>query len=206
MRIARSLGVGLLVVGCLVAVAAVAVRFTQPDLPRPLHGMVFQPPNQAPDLPLIDQEGRPFSLNRHRGKLLLLFFGYTVCPDVCPTTLIELANARKRLGAGAGKIQVIFVTVDPERDTPQALKRYLAYFDRTFIGLSGDPETVAGVAKAYGVRYGKRPTSTPGWYFVDHTALTYLIDRAGRLLAAYPYGTSVDDLVADLKSLTGGKR
>jgi protein SCO1/2 len=168
--------------------------------------MIFEPPGEAPDLPLIDQDGRPFRLSRHRGKVLLLFFGYVVCPDVCPTTLLELANVRKRLGVEAKDVQVIFVSVDPERDTPQALKRYVAHFDPTFIGLTGDPETVARVAKGYGVRYGKRPTPTPGWYFVDHTALTYVIDRAGRLLAAYPYGTSVQDFVADLKSLTGGKR
>ena len=206
MTLTRSVGIGLLILGTLTAAAGAAVGFAQPDRPSPLRGMIFEPPRQAPDLPLIDQEGRPFSLSRHRGKFLLLFFGYIFCPDVCPTTLVVLANARERLGAAAKDVQVIFISVDPERDTPKVIKRYVAYFDTTFIGLSGDPEAVASVARAYGVRYGKRPSSTPDRYSVDHTALTYLIDRSGRLVAAYPFETSVDDLVADLKFLTGGKR
>lgn len=206
MTIARRVSTGLLIISCLALAVGPAVGSAQPGRLPALRGMVFEPARQAPELPLIDQDGRPFSLSRYGGKFLLLFFGYVVCPDVCPTTLAVLANARDRLGAAAKDIQVIFISVDPERDTPQAVKRYVAHFDSTFIGLTGAPEAVASVARAYGVRYGKRPTSTPGWYFVDHTALTYLIDRAGRLLAAYPYGISVEDLVADLKLLTGGKR
>lgn len=206
MIISRSLSAGVLVLSCLAMALGPAVGFAQPARSPALRGMVFEPPKQAPALSLIDQDGQPFSLSRHRGKLLLLFFGYVVCPDVCPTTLLMLANARKHLEAKAKDIQVIFISVDPERDTPQAIKRYVTYFDRTFIGLTGDPQAVARVAQTYGVRYGKRQTSTPDWYFVDHTALTYLIDRDGRLLAAYPYGASVEDLVADLKLLTGGRR
>lgn len=155
------------------------------------------------ELLLNDQDGRPRSLADFKGKAVVVFFGYTHCPDVCPTTLMEIKQAMAELGEDARRVQVLFVSVDPERDTPEVLAKYVPSFDPTFIGLSGDPQAVAKAAKDFKVFYQKTPGKAPGTYTVDHTAGIYVFDPQGRLrLFARP--GKPGDLAADLKTLLRG--
>jgi protein SCO1/2 len=157
----------------------------------------------ARDLSLPDAEGRIRSLADFRGKVTVVFFGYTQCPDVCPTTMAELAQVKKSLGPDGDKVQGIFVSVDPERDTPQLLKAYMANFDPSFVALRGTPEQTAAAAKEFKVFYAKVPGKTEGSYTVDHTAGSYLFDPQGRLRVFVRYGTGAEALTADLKTLLG---
>ena len=159
----------------------------------------FDPPRVAPEFALQGSNGAPIQLSAYRGKVVALGFGYTSCPDVCPTTLADLAKARKKLGAAGDDLKVIYVTVDPERDSAAVLHRYLASFDPTFLGATGAPGELAEVRRAYGIqtsRVGKPPA-----YFVHHSSYVYLIDRAGKLRAMMPFGVSVDDIAHDVKAL-----
>jgi len=163
---------------------------------------VFEPPRMAPDFTLQGSDGRELKLSRYRGKVVALGFGYTFCPDVCPTTLAELAAAKKKLGAAGDAFQVVYVTVDPDRDTAAQLRTYLAAFDPTFVGGTGTPAQIDGVKKNYGIFANKMPMKdNPSLYFVHHSSFIYLIDREGRLRAMSPYGRSVDDVASDVKAL-----
>ncbi len=155
----------------------------------------------AKDFQLPDVDGRPRSLKEFAGKLVVLFFGYTQCPDVCPTTLAELAEAKKLLGPDGQKVQGIFVTVDPERDTPQLLKAYMANFDPTFIALRGTPEQLAAMARDFKVYYKKVEGKTPTSYTMDHSAASYVYDTQGRLRLYARYGNGAQALAGDLKLL-----
>jgi protein SCO1 len=160
---------------------------------------VFDPPRVAPDFSLQGSDGRALRMSDHRGKVVLLAFGYSSCPEVCPTTLATFADARRRLGPASGNVQVIYVTVDPERDNSAHLKKYLANFDSTFIGGTGTPGQLAEVRKAYGISAEKVPTGDT--YSYSHSSFTYLIDRAGRIRALMPYGHNPQDFVHDLTIL-----
>jgi protein SCO1/2 len=163
---------------------------------------VFDPPRMAPDFTLQGSDGRELKLNRYRGKVVALGFGYTFCPDVCPTTLAQLAASRKKLGAAGDDFQVVYVTVDPERDTAAQLKKYLAAFDPTFVGGTGTNAQIDAVKKEYGIFANKVPMKdNPSAYFVHHSSFIYLIDREGRLRAMSPYGRSVDDVASDVRAL-----
>lgn len=163
---------------------------------------VFDPPRIAPDFTLQGSDDRELKLNRYRGKVVALGFGYTFCPDICPTTLAQLAAARKKLGAAGNDFQVVYVTVDPERDTAVQLKKYLAAFDPTFVGGTGTTAQIDRVKKEYGIFAEKVPMKdNPSVYFVHHSSFIYLIDREGRLRAMSPYGRSVDDVASDVKAL-----
>jgi protein SCO1/2 len=140
------------------------------------------------DFRLTGHDGRTYSLSDFRGKVVVIFFGYTFCPDVCPTTLLELANALKQLGPSAQRVQVLFVTVDPERDTPEVLKRYVTAFNPGFLGLYGSADTLAATAKEFNVFYAKHPGPSPQTYSMDHSAGTYIYDMAGRLRLFVSYG------------------
>lgn len=153
------------------------------------------------DFHLIDHHGKPRSLADFRGKVVVIFFGYTQCPDVCPTTLAELAEVMKALGPQADGVQVLFVSVDPERDTPVLLANYVPRFDPRFLGLTGDPQAIAATAKEFKVFYQKVPGQTPGSYTMDHTAGSYVIDREGRLRLFVKHGQGGAALVHDLKLL-----
>lgn len=155
----------------------------------------------ARELQLPDQDGNLRSLKDFRGKAVVLFFGYTQCPDVCPTTLSEIAEAKRLLGPEGGRVQGIFVTLDPERDTPQVLKAYVANFDPTFVALRGTPEQVAAVAKDFKIFYRKVEGKTPRTYTLDHSAASYVYDPAGRLRLYTRYGTGPEALASDLKLL-----
>ncbi len=160
---------------------------------------VFEPPRLAPDFALRGSDGGELTLARYRGKVVLLSFGFTHCAAVCPTTLATLAQMRTALGAAADAVQVVFVTVDPERDDPAHLKAYLGAFDTSFIGGAGKPELLAAMRKNYGIVAIKVPMSDG--YAVDHTSSIFLIDPEGRLRAMMPYGRDAKDFVHDVKLL-----
>ena len=158
----------------------------------------------AKDFQLPDADGKLRSLKEFQGKVVVLFFGYTQCPDVCPTTLTELAQVKKLLGADADKLQGVFVTVDPERDTPSVLKAYMANFDPGFIALRGTPEQVAATAKDFKVFYKKTEGKTPTSYSMDHSAASYVYDTQGRLRLYTRYGSGAPALASDIKLLLKG--
>ena len=155
----------------------------------------------ARSLNLNDTDGKPFKLAEHKGKVVLVFFGYTQCPDVCPTTMAELANVKKQLGAQGDKLLGVFVTVDPARDTPELLKAYVGSFGPGFIGLHGNEEQIKAAAREFKVFYGKVPGKTEGSYTVDHTAGTFVFDAQGRVRLFVRYGGPTEALVKDLKLL-----
>jgi protein SCO1/2 len=157
----------------------------------------------ARDFQLTDHNGQPRTLKDFRGKLVVLFFGYTQCPDVCPTSMAELADAKKLLGADGDKLQGLFVTVDPDRDTPDVLKAYMANFDPTFLALRGTPEQLAEMAKEYKVYYKKAEGKSPTSYTMDHSAASYVYDTQGRLRLYTRYGSGAQALASDLKLLLG---
>ena len=160
----------------------------------------------AKDFALIDQHGQARRLADFRGKVVVIFFGYTQCPDVCPTTMSELAEVRKLLGAQGEKVQALFVSVDPARDTPQVLQAYMANFDPSFIALyAQSPEQLAALAKDFKVYYKKSEGKTPGSYTMDHSAGSYIYDPEGRLRLYTRYGSGVTALVADINLLLQGK-
>ena len=153
------------------------------------------------DFALTDHTGKARTLADFRGKVVALFFGYTQCPDVCPTTLATLAEAKKRLGPDGDKVQVLFVTVDPDRDKPELLLPYVTAFDPSFLGLYGDAEATARVAKEFKVLYQKQPGATPQTYTMDHSAGTFVFDAQGRLRLYAGHGQDAEFLAHDLREL-----
>ena len=150
---------------------------------------------------LPDQNGQTRTPDDFKGKVTAVFFGYTQCPDVCPTALAELAQVKKSLGKDGDKLQAVFITVDPERDTPQVLKAYVGSFDPSFVALRGTPEQTAAAAKDFKVFFAKTPGKTPDSYTVDHTAGTYLFDPQGHVRVFERYGGGAEVLTADVKAL-----
>jgi protein SCO1/2 len=165
-------------------------------------GMLLDAADPAPEVALTDQDGRPFRLADQRGALTLLFFGFTSCPDVCPTTLADLAAARRQLGADAEKVRVAMITVDPERDTPERLGTYVRAFDPSFVGLTGPEAELQQLYQGFGVAVSRRelPDSALG-YTMDHTASVFVIDQQGRWRALIGNGSAVDDIASDLRYL-----
>lgn len=163
---------------------------------------VFEPPRAAPDFTLPSSAGGELKLADLRGKVVVLGFGFSHCPDVCPVTLSVLAQAHKQLGELADQVRVVYVTVDPERDTPQRLREYLGYFDKSFIGVTGTPARLSAVRDAYGILATRAENKdAPDGYLVHHSTYVYLIDRAGLLRALVPYGRSAGDIAHDLRIL-----
>ena len=160
---------------------------------------VFEPAQDAPEFTLRGSDGTDVTLTRYRGKVVLLFFGFTYCAAVCPTTLATLAQARESLGEDADSVQVIFVTVDPARDDAAHMHAYLAAFDSGFIGATGEAETLAAVRDQYGVTAVRRGAGAD--YAMDHTSSIFLIDRAGKLRGMMPYGHEPGDFVHDIELL-----
>ena len=153
------------------------------------------------DFELTAPDGKPRRLADFRGKAVVMFFGYTQCPDVCPTTLAALAEAMKRLGPDADRVQVLFVTIDPERDTPALLSQYVPAFDPRFLGLYGDADATARTAKEFKILYQKAPGATPASYTMDHSAGTYVFDQQGRLRLYVSNGQGADVFAHDLAQL-----
>jgi protein SCO1/2 len=153
------------------------------------------------DFRLTDHNGKVRTLADFRGKAVVMFFGYTQCPDVCPTTMLEMKAVLQQLGAEAQRVQVLFVTVDPERDTRELLSSYVPAFDPGFLGLYGDLEATAKTAREFRVFYQKQPGSTPSSYTMDHTAGSYVFDPRGRVRLFVRHGDGGANLVADLRTL-----
>ena len=160
---------------------------------------VFSPPHAAPEFKLAGSDGAPLTLARFHGKVVALAFGYSHCADVCPVTLATLAQARKQLGAQAAGFQVVYITVDPERDGAAQLKTWLTAFDPSFVGGTGSAQSLDGVDKAYGISV-KKMDSAVGPLF-GHSSSVYLIDREGRLRAMMPYGHVAEDYAHDVRLL-----
>lgn len=190
----RTFGIAALVL------VALALGACNPEKPRfqasDVTGAAF-----GHDFHLIDQNGTPRQLSDFRGKVVVMFFGYTQCPDVCPTTLSDLAGAMQKLGADANRVQVLFVTIDPDRDTPELLKQYVLAFNPTFLGLYGDAETTAATAREFKVLYQKQPGPTPGSYSMDHSAGTFIFDPQGRLRLYVTHGQGPDSYAHDIREL-----
>lgn len=153
------------------------------------------------ELDLLDHNGKPRTLADFRGKVVVIFFGFAHCPDVCPTTLSELAAVARELGKDAERMQVLFVTVDPERDTPEVLRQYVPSFDPRFLGLYGDADATARAAKEFKIFYQKQPLKDSKTYSVDHSAGSYILDREGRLRLYARYGAAAPLLLHDIRIL-----
>jgi len=190
----------LLLCGLAAAMQAHAAPSTPPTA---LKAGTLTPILAAPELELTATDGKPLSLARFRGQVVLLAFGFSNCGEVCPITLATLAGARKKLGAEAAGVQVVYVTVDPERDDAAQMRKFLGSFDATFIGGVGTHAEIEAAEKSYGINVVKN-VNADGSYTLGHSSSIYLIDRAGGLRAVMPYGHPVDDFVHDLKILLGG--
>lgn len=158
---------------------------------------------QPRDFELTDHTGKRRRLSEFRGKIVALFFGYTQCPDICPTTLSEFIQVNRALGTDADSLQVLFITVDPERDTQQLLGEYMPAFDARFIGMYGTQEELARVAAAFAVSYAKIPGQSGDTYSMDHTAYVFLLDKAGRLRLKVPHGQAASALVRLIREIEG---
>ncbi|MDR6538418.1 SCO family protein [Variovorax soli] len=150
---------------------------------------------------LADADGRQRTLADFKGKVVVMFFGYAQCPDVCPTTMTEMAQVKQQLGSDGDKLQVLFVTVDPERDTPSVMKAYMGAFDPSFVALIPTPEQLPELAKDYKVYYKKVEGKTPTSYSMDHSAASFVYDTEGRLRLYARYGAGVPAMVSDIKAL-----
>ena len=169
--------------------------------PNSFKGVDITGATYAGKLGLSDQHGQVRNLGDFKGKVSVVFFGYTQCPDVCPTTMSELASVKKALGKDGERVQGIFVTIDPARDTAEVLKAYMASFDPSFIALRGTAEETTAVAKEFKVFYAKVPGKVEGSYTMDHTAGSFIFDTQGRVRLFVRYGAPADDLASDLKAL-----
>lgn len=167
--------------------------------PPELKAGTFDPSRQAPDFDLLGSNGGELKISNYRGKVVLLAFGFTSCTAVCPTTLNTFAVARRKLAAAAADVQVVYITVDPQRDDTARLKNYLRGFDPTFVGGTGTEQQLAAVRKNYGISAEKHVLGDS--YTFEHSSFTYLIDRSGRIRALMPYGHNPDDYVHDLTLL-----
>ena len=185
---AAALAAGALTAGC----SPEAPKFRTSDITGSTFGKAFA---------LTDHTGRAVTLADYRGKAVVMFFGYTQCPDVCPTTLATLAATMKALGPDADRVQVLFVTVDPERDTQALLAQYVPAFDPRFVGLYGDAAATERVAKEFKVLFQKQPGATPGSYTVDHSAGVFMFDPQGRLRLYASHGQPPDAFAHDLSAL-----
>jgi protein SCO1/2 len=188
----------------LAAAFVIALPFAMPGAASAeLKSGEFSPPRMAPDFTLQGSNGKPLRLADYQGKVVALGFGFTYCPAVCPTTLAQLAAVKQKLGAAAKDFQVVYVTVDPDRDTPARMKTYLAGFDSSFLGATGTAAQLAQVRQEYGISSVRIDGGSAANYGFNHSSFIYLIDRAGKLRALSPYGRAVDDVVHDVNALLG---
>jgi protein SCO1/2 len=169
------------------------------DEPHEFAGTVLSNPQPAPEFILTADTGDRVSLESYRGQVVLMYFGYTFCPDICPASLAELAKAADQLGERANEVQVVMVSVDPARDTPEALNEYMDYFDPGFVGLTGSESEIAAVADAYGVFYEAQEGTAATGYLVDHLASVFVIDKDGDWVEILSYGTSGEQIAADVR-------
>jgi protein SCO1/2 len=165
------------------------------------HGTVLQSPHPAPDFELTASNDQKVRLTDYDGKIVILYFGYTFCPDVCPATLFELKEALNLLGEKANGVQIIMISVDPDRDTPEILADFVNHFHPSFIGVTGTTEEIADVAADYGIFYEAHEGTTATGYLVDHTATVLVIDQEGYLKLVFPFGEPAENIAEDLAYL-----
>ena len=193
----------LIAVGAL-SISAAGILGGCSDKKTEFRGVDITGADYARDIPLTDHNGQKRSLQDFRGKVVVVFFGYTQCPDVCPTSMQELVEVKQMLGKDGDRLQGIFVTVDPERDTPELLAQYVPAFDARFLGLYGTPEKIAEVAKEFRVFY-RKSGDLAGHYTIDHTAGTYVFGPDGRPRLYVKHAEDPQVVVADIKALLAGK-
>ncbi|MCB8981646.1 MAG: SCO family protein [Ardenticatenaceae bacterium] len=169
--------------------------------PTEWHGMVIQSNQPVTNFTLVGPNEQPVSLIDYRGKVVMLYFGYTFCPDVCPATMVELSDAMEILGKQSEDVQVIMITLDPERDTSDVLNNYVTHFNESFIGLTGTPDDLIAVTAPMGIFYEKHEGSDASGYLIDHTATVTVLDKEGKLRLVYPFGITGAEMAADLKYL-----
>lgn len=185
----------------LVLVVAVALGASLPA------GCAAPEPTIGGDFSLTDHNAQPFALTALRGKVVVVFFGYSMCPDVCPTTLSKLSSVARRLGDDRAKVKTLYITVDPARDTPEVLKADLGLFSLDALGLTGSREEIDRVVAQYGAEYRIVPTpESAGKYAVNHTTTLYVLDQRGRVALTFPYEATVDEIVSGLQGLIANGR
>jgi protein SCO1/2 len=195
----------LLVGAVVVPLVALGTYFAVGRPPRVEPGFrsgLFEPPREAPDFSLDGSNGKPLHLRDHLGKVVIVEFGFTFCQNVCPVTLARLTEVHQKLGSAARDVQLVYVTVDPARDTPERLREYLTYFNPSFLGATGTRDDVAAVLKAYGVVAEQVVSKNPALgYEVNHSSFLYLVDRQGKIRGLVPFGTPADDILHDVQLL-----
>ena len=187
---------------CILFLLVLLAGCEKPQLPSPFHASDIGAMFTGADFRLTDHNGKTRTLADFRGKVVAVFFGYTHCPDVCPTTLADLAQAMRLLGKDADRVQVLFITVDPERDTPEMLVQYAPAFYPSFLGLHGDAQATAQAAKAFYVGYEKRPNASG--YNMDHSVGTFLVDPGGKVRLRAPHAQRAEWFAEDIRLLLGG--
>jgi protein SCO1/2 len=187
----------------MLAAAALMLGACSPDKPQ-FRSIDITGADYARDFKLADHNGQPRTLADFRGKVVVIFFGFAQCPDVCPTAMAELAEIKRLLGADGGKVQGLFVTLDPERDTPEVLKAYMGNFDPAFLALRPTPQELPDLAKHFKIFYKKNEGKTAGSYTLDHTAASYVFDLQGRVRLYTRHGMGPAALAEDLKILLKG--
>jgi protein SCO1/2 len=192
-------------IGVILGLAIVLAAWFIAEQNYTYQGVLIDPPAKAGDFTLTDQNGNPFRLSEQYGKVVLIFFGYTNCPDVCPITMSDFKNIKAGLGDKAADVRFVFITVDPERDTPQRLQAFLSAFDPDFIGLTGDTTVLQPVWKSYGVFVQREDVDSAIGYLVDHSARTYVIDRNGQWRLNYPFGMETEKMTQDILHLLRAK-
>ena len=188
-------------VGVALGIALLLVGWQYSLRPYTFRGSTIDPPVPAADFELMDQNGQNFRLSDQNGKIVLLFFGYTNCPDVCPLTLSDFKQVIAGLGDQADQVRFVFITVDPERDTADVLRQYLPNFDPSIVGLTGTRQELEKVWGDYYVYQEKQDVGSSAGYVVDHTARTYLINQKGEWLLTYPFEMTKDDILQDVRYL-----
>jgi len=192
---------GLVALAVVLAIALGVYWVGRSQHPYALHGRAFDPPRPAADFGLTGDAGQTYSLSSFRGKVVLIYFGYTHCPDVCPTTVSEVGRAFEQLGDAAQQAQFIMITVDPQRDTAEKLAAYMGHFNPSFLGLTGAPEEIKAVADHYGVFFEYEDHGSEAGYLVSHTASLMLVDAEGMWRTVYPFGTPLEEIVPDIRHL-----
>ena len=190
------------ITGILLGLAAVFVFIRSRGPESPPEGYFLSEPLEAPEISLTSHRGEPFSSALGSERILVVFFGYTSCPDVCPLTLSHLSRVFAQLEEAAERIQVLFVTVDPDRDTPERMGRYLGSFHPSFLGLTGTEEEIRSLADAFGVFFLRNSEGED--YTVDHTARTFVVDANGRIPLTFPITATPEEMTRDLAQLLGG--
>lgn len=193
-RTALWVAAGVLAGLILIAVTVLAQPYTY-------HGSIIDPPIPAPDFTLQQAGSPPFTLSEQKGKVVAMFFGYTTCPDVCPATLAEMRDTRALLKDRSEQVEFVFITVDPQRDTAEKMRDYVAIFDESFIGLSGTEAELEVVYDNYWVYRAIQENASAAGYLVDHTSLLYVIDPSGNLRITFPFGSAPEEVAADIRQL-----